>query len=305
MKNTNKMQNDDFQVCGLGQCCLDYIGKIPAYPLPDMKCEFTDMTIQGGGPIATALTALSRWGVSCTITGVIGDDPLGPMIAESLKKEGVDISRLLTRKGFDSQFAFVMAEPGAGRRTIFWRRPTGPPPGPDELDYELISKAEVLYTDGIFPAASIAACRAARQAGVKVVVDAGSMRHGMLDIARSSDCFIASETFANDFLGREDPLEACRSLAKLGPGVVGVTLGPKGYIAMDHGRIIRKPAHKVKAIDTTGCGDIFHAGFTYGLLKGWDTEKSLDFGAWAAAMVSLKLGGRAGIPPAGDYGSVK
>ena len=70
---------------------------------------------------------------------------------------------------------------------------------------------------------------------------------------------------------------------------------------MENGRIIRKPAHKVGAIDTTGCGDIFHAGVTYGLLKGWAVEKSLDLGAWAAAKVSLKLGGREGIPSLDDY----
>ncbi|MGE5310482.1 MAG: PfkB family carbohydrate kinase, partial [Nitrospirota bacterium] len=51
------------------------------------------------------------------------------------------------------------------------------------------------------------------------------------------------------------------------------------------------------AVDTTGCGDVFHGGFTYGLLRGWNVEKSLEFAAWAAAMVSLQLGGRAGIPP--------
>ena len=50
------------------------------------------------------------------------------------------------------------------------------------------------------------------------------------------------------------------------------------------------------AVDTTGCGDIFHAGFIYGLIEKWDLEKTLDFASWAAAMVSLELGGRTGIP---------
>jgi len=59
------------KVFGLGQCCLDYIGKIPSYPPPDTKCEFSDLFIQGGGPVATAMVALARWGVSCAFAGVV------------------------------------------------------------------------------------------------------------------------------------------------------------------------------------------------------------------------------------------
>jgi sugar/nucleoside kinase (ribokinase family) len=71
-------------------------------------------------------------------------------------------------------------------------------------------------------------------------------------------------------------------------------------VALTGGRIIERPAYQAKAVDTTGCGDLFHAGFTYGIVQGWDVEKSLDLGAWSAAMVSRKLGGRAGIPSLGE-----
>ncbi|MBW2019514.1 MAG: sugar kinase [Deltaproteobacteria bacterium] len=281
---------------GLGQCALDYIGKIDAYPPPDVKCEFSDMVIQGGGPVATALVALARWGLSCVFAGVLGDDLFSSMIKASLDGEGIDTSGVLVRKGFDSQFAFIVAEPGSGRRTIFWRRPTGPPPSPDEINYSIISRAKVVLTDGLFLEAALAACTAARKAGGHVVVDAGSLREGMLDLARLSDYFIASETFATALVGDDKPMEACKRLAELGPRVVGVTLGPRGYVALAQGKVIKKSAYPVEAIDTTGCGDVFHAGFIYGLIQGWDIEKSLDFAAWAAAMVSRKLGGRAGIP---------
>ncbi len=289
------------QVFGLGQCCLDYIVKVSAFPTPDSKCEFSDMVVQGGGPVATALVALSRWGIECSFAGVLGDDPFGPVIKASLDDEGVDTSGVLIRKGFDSQFAFAVAEPGLGRRTIFWRRPTGPPLSPEELDLRLIRRARVLHTDGIFPQASLAACKIAKEAGVQVVVDAGSLREGMIDLARVSDYFLASADFAKAFMGADQPIEACFKLAKLGPSVVGVTLGPEGYVALDRGRIIKRPAYPVAAVDTTGCGDIFHAGFIYGLLEGWNVDKSLDFAAWAAARVSLKLGGRAGIPLLEDW----
>ena len=290
-----------FKVSGLGQCCLDYIGKIDAYPPPDTKCEFSDMVIQGGGPVATALVALSRWGVSCAFAGVLGDDQFGAMIKSSLDDEGIDTHGILVRNGFASQFAFIVAEPGAGHRTIFWRRPTGPPPSPDEIDYRIIRNAKVFHTDGIFLETSLAACKAARDAGVQVVVDAGSLREGMLELARMSDYFLASETFAQALVGEDKPMEACIKLAELGPRVVGVTLGPKGYVALDRGRRIRQPAYPVAAVDTTGCGDVFHAGFIYGLLENWNIDKCLNFSAWAGARVSLKLGGRTGIPPLEDW----
>jgi len=284
------------QVYGLGQCALDYIGKIATYPRPDVKCEFSNMVIGGGGPVATALVALARWGLSCSFAGVLGDDLFGGMIQASLDREGIDTSGVLVREGFASQFAFIVAEPGSGRRTIFWRRPTGPPPRPDEIDYGVIGRAKVVHTDGLFPEASLAACKAAKEAGVQVVVDAGSLREGMLEIARYSDYYLASETFAQDLVGHDDPLAACQKLAKLGPRISGVTLGARGYVALAHGREITGPAYKVEAVDTTGCGDVFHGGFIYGVVQGWSVEKSLDFGAWSAARVSRDLGGRAGIP---------
>jgi sugar/nucleoside kinase (ribokinase family) len=119
-----------------------------------------------------------------------------------------------------------------------------------------------------------------------------------------SDYFLASETFAKAFIGEDKPLDACIKLAELGPDVVGVTLGPKGYIALDRGRIIERPAYPVEAVDTTGCGDVFHAGFIYGLLENWNVDKCFDFAAWAGAMVSLRLGGRAGIPTLEDWNQV-
>jgi sulfofructose kinase len=285
-----------FEVYGLGQCALDYLGKIDAYPPPDVKCEFSDMIIQGGGPVATALVALARWGLSCAFVGVLGNDLFGGMIKASLDEEGIDTSGVLVRRGYDSQFAFIVAEPGVGRRTIFWRRPTGPPPSPEEIDYSIIRRARVVHTDGLFPEAALAGCKAAKDAGVQVVVDAGSLREGMLELARLSDYYLTSETFAKALVGNEKPVDACYKLAELGPRVVGVTLGSKGYVALAEGRVIERPAYQVKAKDTTGCGDVFHAGLSYGVVQGWEIEKSLDFGAWSAAMVSRKLGGRAGIP---------
>jgi len=94
----------------------------------------------------------------------------------------------------------------------------------------------------------------------------------------------------------EAPEETCRKLSDLGCRFVGVTLGSKGYIALADGHLIKKPAYPAETIDTTGCGDLFHAGVAFGIIQGWEAEKCLDLGAWAAASVSTQMGGRKGIP---------
>jgi sulfofructose kinase len=295
------MPKQKIDVYGLGQCAWDYIGQIEKYPPSDAKCEMSEMVVQGGGPVATALVALTRWGFSCSFCGVVGDDAIGHQITQSLQDENVDTSQIIIRQGFDSQFAFIAAEKNGGKRTIFWRRPTGQRAMAKELNYDMIRQARVFHTDGLFPEASLTAARIAKEAGVIVVVDAGTLREGMLDLAKYSDYLIVSEVFARDLIKMDNPRKACKGLQNLGPEIVGVTLGSRGYLALDHNRWIERPAYPVKSVDTTGCGDLFHAGISLGILKGWDFGKTLDFSSWAAANVSTKLGGRAGIPSVDDY----
>jgi ribokinase len=290
-----------FDVVGLGQCCLDVLATVESYPAADAKCEYLDRVIQGGGPVGTALVALTRWGLSTAAIGVVGDDEFGPMIRRSLDDDGVDTQGLVTRGGGTSQFAFIAAEPGAGTRTVFWRRPTGEPLRADEINHDTIRGARAFHTDGLLIDAAMEGARVARDAGVPVVVDAGTLRDGMLDLARLSDAFVVSEKFGRQLVADDDPISACRRLAEMGPRVVGVTLGARGYVAMIDGKIAKHPAYSADVVDTTGCGDVFHAGITYGVVQGWDAQRSLDFGAWVAARVSERLGGRTGIPSPTAY----
>jgi ribokinase len=280
---------------------MDYLAPVDAYPGVDTKCEFEGLTVQGGGPVANALVALSRWGMRCAYGGLAGDDVFGEDIRAGLAAEGIDTAGLVARTASRSQFAFIAAEKIGGRRTIFWQRPTGSVLRDDEVDIAAIPRCRVFHTDGLYIEAAIAGCRAARDAGATVVLDAGTLRDGVLDVAALADCCVVSEAFARRLVGVDDPEAACRRLTLLGPAMVGVTLGARGYVALSQGRLIRRPAYPVSAVDTTGCGDIFHAGVIYGLLKNWSFERALDFAAWAAAMTATKLGGRDGIPDAGHW----
>lgn len=293
------MSKPPVDVYGLGQCSLDYIGEIKEFPRPDGKEEFSHSVLECGGPVATALVALARWGLSCHFAGVVGDDVFAPMIEASLRDEGIDTSGLLHRRG-SSQFACIAVERAAARRTILWQRPTGEPVRPEETDAAIIGRAKAVHTDGLYLEAALHVCGIAKKSHIPVIVDAGTFREGTLELARLSDCFIASEAFAGDLTGTGDPIDACRMLAAYGPSVVGVTLGSKGYVALAGERLIVEKAYPVDTVDTTGCGDVFHAGVTYGMVRGWSIDRSLDLGSWAAAMVSLDMGGRRGIPSRKD-----
>lgn len=288
------MTDLDRPVFGLGQCSLDFIGVIAVYPPPDAKCEFHNLHIEGGGPVATAMVALRRWGVPVYFAGLVGDDDYGHRIVASLKEEGVDTGGVVVREGHTSQVAFIMTEPATARRTVFWQRPTGLPLQSKEIDVLKLPSSAMLYTDGLFMEAALHACRQAKRMGVPVFVDGGTLRKGMLELAHLSDCFIVSETFSRSL--SDDAATTCRRLAELGCPFVGVTLGAGGCVALARGAWIHQPAYPTNVADTTGCGDVFHAGVAYGLLRGWSPERCLDLGAWAAASVAAHLGGRRGIP---------
>src|SRR5438105_1611623 len=76
---------------------------------------------------------------------------------------------------------------------------------------------------------------------------------------------------------------------------VVLMLGEEGVLAWDGTRFHYAPAFRVETLDTTGAGDIFHAGFIYGLLQGWPLQRQLDFGCAAAAFNCTAIGARGGI----------
>ena len=73
-------------------------------------------------------------------------------------------------------------------------------------------------------------------------------------------------------------------------------MGENGSFTLsDEGSFFQK-AFKVKVVDTTGCGDVFHGAFIYGLLQNWDLKRAVKFASATAALKCRALGGRAGIP---------
>ncbi len=288
---------EDVEVVGLGQACVDYLGGVPSYPHEDGKMELLDLQSQCGGPASTALVTLSRLGINTSFLGSISDDPIGAEVLKGLRAGQVDSSFLKITPGHTSQFAFIAVNRKSGNRTIFWHRGSAPPLRPEEVDLSPFSGARVLHLDGLMIEASIEAARQARARGLKVVLDAGTMREGSLGLVSQIDVLIASARFAAPLVGEDSPAEkALEALSRFGPKEIVVTLGSKGSVGWYRGKIVAQGAFPVNVVDTTGAGDVYHGAYIYGLLKGWDMKACMRFASATSALKCRVIGARAGIP---------
>ncbi|MBP2689425.1 MAG: PfkB domain protein, partial [Deltaproteobacteria bacterium] len=111
-----------FDVVGIGLNAVDYLVGLSRFPVPGEKLRMSAFAREGGGQVATALVALSRWGCRCKYVGNVGDDEHGRLSSLLLSREGVDLAHVRTIPGASSQFAVILVEKGTGERTILWDR---------------------------------------------------------------------------------------------------------------------------------------------------------------------------------------
>ncbi len=288
---------EDIEVVGLGQACVDYLGRVPSYPREDGKMELLDLQSQCGGPASTALVTLSRLGIKTSFLGSVSDDPIGVEVLKGLKADQVDYSFLKITPGHTSQFAFIAVSRESGNRTIFWHRGSALPLKKEEVDLSPFSHAKVLHLDGLMIEASIEGARQARARGLKVVLDAGTMREGSLELVSQVDVLIASARFAVPLVGEGSPAEkALEALSRFGPKEIVITLGTKGSVGWSRGKVVAQTVFPVDVVDTTGAGDVYHGAYIYGLLKGWDIKACMRFASATSALKCRAIGARAGIP---------
>lgn len=283
-------------VTGIGQCSLDYLALVDFYPEVDTKKEVLQWEEQGGGPVATALVSLTRLGIKCRFYGIIGDDLAGEQIRQSLIDEHIDVKSLLKRNRTSSQVAFIVIEKNSGKRTIFWKRPSGDELRPEELGADFLKHSVFLLLDGLMKDSSLYAAKKAKSMNIPVMLDAGRLREGMLDIATFCDYVVASEEFAKDLGWSENPEIFWKKLKKLRLNIVTITLGDRGSITFLKDKYFYIPAFRIDTVDTTGAGDVFHGGYIFGALQGWNIMHTVRFASACAAMKCSKIGGRRGIP---------
>ncbi len=212
---------------------------------------------------------------------------------------GVDLSGSPVLAGQECAKAVILVQPETGERTIFWSRGKLPLLEADLWDSQWLDGVDLLYVDGHEPILSTVAARQARARGLPVVLDAGSVRKGSEELVALCTDVISSSVFAFQLSGLDDPLAALKELQRRGPERVAMTFGVEGVLALGDPAFVI-PAFKVNTVDTTGAGDVFHAGYAFALALGGDFRHNLKFGAAVAALKCAHWGGRGGLPLLND-----
>ena len=286
----------EIDVVGLGQNTVDHLCVVDRFPAPDTKQRLRARAVEPGGQIATALVALRRWGACAAYLGTFGDDEAGVLSRASLESAGVDVSHAPIRHGEPNQLSVILVDGRTGERTVLWHRAPALALARSEVPQAIVAGARVLHLDGADGEAAVAAAAMARAAGVPTVADidmAGPELERLLPLV---DVLIVSWEFARSLTGAVRPEAALERLAAYGGAVVGVTLGSAGALVAAGGRPLAVDGHAVSAVDTTGAGDLFHAGFIWAMLAGLELEAALRLANAAAALQCTQLGGRRAIP---------
>jgi len=286
-----------FDVVGLGLNAVDHLCTVPAFPTFNSKQQMAAYSCQPGGQVATAMVALQRWGRRTAYIGSFGDGIIGQLSRRSLAEEGVNLAGAVQRHGVANQMAVILVDQASGERTVLMHRPTALALEADELRRDLVTAGRVLHLDGYDLEAALTAAAWAREAGMPVVVDLDTRAGAVERLVAASDVVIVSHEFAQQFTGVAEPARALERLAAAtGAPLVAITLGAGGVIARAPAGVVAIPAYGVRCVDSTGAGDVFHAGFIHGMLAGWQLERTLRFANAAAGLKCTQVGGRTGIP---------
>lgn len=258
-----------------------------------------------GGSAANTLAGLSAMGAQCAFVGQVADDQLGGVFAHDIRAVGIDFDTA-PRKGEPPTARCLIFVTPDGQRTMNTFLGASQFLPAAALNEEAIGGAEILYLEGYLwdpeepRAAMRAAIETAKAAGRKVAFTVSDpfviARHGndfraliadgLIDILFANEAELAALTGEADF-------DAGVAALKDAVPVLVVTRSEKGAICATGGELYKVEAEPIdKVVDTTGAGDLFAAGFLFGLVRGEDPARCLKRGAIAAAEIISHYGAR-------------
>ncbi|MER5819668.1 MULTISPECIES: carbohydrate kinase family protein [Streptomyces] len=264
------------------------------------------------GGVANMATALARLGLHTSLAAAFGDDHYGEYCWDALEQgEGIDLSMSRTVPGWHSPVTVSMAY--EGERTMVSHGHEAPPPTGTAGPAPVTAPAP----DPVFPhcppraraaVASLAPGRpepwvaAAALGGALIFADVGWDETGRWDLDALPDlahceAFLPNAEEAMRYTRTDCPRAAAHALAERVPLAV-VTLGAEGAYAVDGrtGAAAEVPAIEVEALDPTGAGDVFVAGFVTGTLADWPLADRLAFAGLTAALSVQEFGGSLSAP---------
>ncbi|MFC1476871.1 carbohydrate kinase family protein [candidate division KSB1 bacterium] len=288
-----------FDVIGIGVSAVDILHIVEELPNDEGVQRSLADTIQGGGPIATAMVTLARLGARTAMVDVLGGDWRGDLILREFHHYGVSTEFIGIAEGHTSAIATILVRQGDGARSIIFA--PGSVPELDTLPVvpEIVSSAKIVHLNGRHLKACLDACAIAKESDVKISFDGGAHRYRpeLDELIALSDICIIARNFAEEFTEKSDIDKAGVKILANGPETAVITGGVDGSWVFTHGTSFHQQAFRApEVVDTTGCGDCYHGAFLYGLVNGMNLRETARFAAAAAALNCRALGGRAALP---------
>ena len=287
-----------WDVVGVGANSVDFVHLLPGYPQPFgsfAKMKIQRQEILCGGQMATAMSTCAALGLRAKYVGVTGTDENGRRVRRELERRGIDLVDLIIRDA-QNQFAVILVDETNGDRIVLWDRDEKLMMRERDLPADALTTARVVHVDDVDQAAAILAARLARGSGVQVTSDIDRLTERTPELIEAVTIPIFAEHVPTRLTGFHDHEQALQALRQGHHRILCVTLGERGAIAIDAAGVHYAPAFAVNAVDTTGAGDVFRAGFIYALLHEWPTDEILRFANAAAAVSCTRLGALGGIP---------
>ena len=261
-----------------------------------------------GGSAANTAAGVASFGASAAFIGKVRDDQLGQVFTHDIRAVGVEFATPPATNGEATARCLVMVTPDA-QRTMSTYLGAARGLTPADIDGDVVRRARYTYLEGYLwdPPEAIDALRRAvalaHAAGGRVALSLSDP----FCVDRHREAFLAFVTSDVDVLfANEVEIMSLFEVSSLGdalellPGhceVAAVTRGAQGSVVVSADSVIELPAEPVeRVVDTTGAGDLYAAGFLYGLVTGADLGRCARLGGVAAAEVISHIGARPLVP---------
>jgi sulfofructose kinase len=279
----------------VGMATIDHVFRLPAIPREPTKVRATEYVRISGGMAANAAVAAARLGGQVEYWGPIGTDANGDDILAELAAEGVGTSGVVRVPQRAAVSAIMVDE--AGERLVCGYSDPSTFDAEAVLPLERLSGFDAVHADCRWWRAARQVLPAARRLGIPTVFDGDISPAAVLaEVAPLAQYPIFSERgllIAAQDASHDDRLA---SIARRSGGFAGVTLGARGFVWYDGGRIHILGVPQVNVVDTLGAGDVFHGAFAYALGLRMDTPTAARFASATAALKCTRFGGRGGTP---------
>lgn len=281
----------------VGHSTYDITFPVNGYPEENLKYRIDNSVECGGGPASNGAYLLSKWGITTSIVSAVGNDYYGEKIKEEFENIGADTTYLELRDDIDTSASFILANLENGNRTIF----TSKRKHIRKLDCDVNIKGDIILIDGEHPETAEEVLNNNKDA--ISVLDAGRVNDDTKKLGRMVNYVVCSHDFAEEFTGIKidyNNMETLKiiynKLKEYYDTNIVITLERKGSFTIIDNEYKIIPSINVKAIDSTGAGDIFHGAFIYFLSQGYDLKDVIRYASITGALSTTRIGSRLSIP---------